>query len=117
MTWNHRVLTREYKGFNEAEVLFEIHEVFYNDDGIPEMCTEDAVSVVGDNLAELKQTLRWMRKALRQPILNYADFEEGGKYYTNWRGEIEDVACAECGELIDSCECEDGFFAEEIEDE
>ena len=90
MTWNHRVITKEYRGFNEVEVLFEIHEVYYNDDGIPEMCTEDAVGVVGDNLAELKQTLRWMRKALRQPILNYADFEEGGKYYTNWREEIDD---------------------------
>ena len=23
---------------------------------------------------------------------------------------LEDVACAKCGELIDGCECEDGFF-------
>jgi len=25
--------------------------------------------------------------------------------------------CAECGELIDGCECVVGFFAEEIEDD
>ena len=37
-------------------------------------------------------------------------------YWVPYEG-VEDVACAECGELIDSCECEDGFFAEEIEDE
>ena len=81
MTWNYRVLAREYKGFNEVEVLFEIHEVFYNADGVPEMCTEDAVSVVGDNLAEISDTLLWMKKALKKPILSYSDFEPGGKYY------------------------------------
>ena len=82
MTWNYRVIAKEYKGFNETEVAFSIHEVFYNDDGIPDMCTEDAVAVVGETLADLSQTLKWMRKALRKPILNYAAFEEYGKYYT-----------------------------------
>jgi len=81
MTWNYRVLAREYKGFNENDVTFSIHEVYYNDDGVPEMCTEDAVSVVGDNLAEISNTLLWMKKALKKPILSYSDFEPGGKYY------------------------------------
>ena len=83
MTWNHRVLAHEHKG----ELTFGIHEVFYNDDGVPDMCTEDAVGVVGDNLADISQTLKWMRKALRKPILSYSDFEEGGKYYKKdaWR--------------------------------
>ena len=85
--WNYRILAREYKGFNEIEVVFEIHEVFYTADGFPDMCTEDPVGVVGDTLAGLSKTLKWMRKALRKPILNYADFEEGGKYYTDWREE------------------------------
>ena len=78
MTWNHRVLAKEYEG----ELEFGIHECYYNDDGVPEMCTENPVAVVGDNLAELVQTLDWMRKSLRQPILSYTDFEEGGKYWT-----------------------------------
>jgi len=81
MTWNYRVLAREYKGFNEVDVIFEIHEVYYNDEGVPDMCTEDAIAVDGDNLAELSNTLKRMRKALKRPILNYADFEKGGKYY------------------------------------
>lgn len=83
MTWDYRVLAKEYKGFNETEILFGIHEVYYNDDGEPDMCTEDAVAVIGDNLAELVQTLDWMRKAFLRPILSSADFEEGGKYYDN----------------------------------
>ncbi len=81
MIWNHRVIAKEYKGFNEIEVEFGIHEVYYNDDGVPDKCTVDAVSVGGENLADLSQTLEWMRMALVQPILNYADFEGGGKYY------------------------------------
>ena len=86
-TWDFRVLAREYRGFNESEVVFEIHEIFYNADGIPDMCTEDPVGVVGDSLADLSQTLKWMRKALRKPILSYSDFEQGGKYYKEsaWR--------------------------------
>ena len=79
MTWNHRVLTKEYKGFNEIEVQYGVHEVFYTN-GVPDACTENPVAVAGDNIKDLKQTLRWMRKALRQPVLDYADFEEGGKY-------------------------------------
>ena len=89
--WNYRILAREYKGFNEIEVVFEIHEVFYTADGIPDMCTEDPVGVVGDNLADLSKTLKWMKKALRKPILNYSDFEPGGKYYTDALEEQEDA--------------------------
>ena len=82
MTWNHRVLAHEHKG----ELTFAIHEVFYTD-GIPDMCTEDPVGVVGDTLAGLVDTLKWMRKALKKPILSYTDFEPGGKYYKKdaWR--------------------------------
>ena len=87
-TWDFRVLAREYRGFNESEVVFEIHEIFYNADGIPDMCTEDAVGVVGDNLAEISDTLRWMKKALRKPILSYSDFEPGGKYYTDAKDSL-----------------------------
>ena len=82
MSWNYRVLAREYRGFNEIEFTFSIHEIYYNKDGIPEMCTENPVGVVGECLADLSDTLKWMKKALRKPILNYSDFEPGGKYYT-----------------------------------
>ena len=80
MTWDYRVVAREYRGFNEVEFTFSIHEIFYTD-GIPDMCTENPVGVVGENLADLSKTLKWMRKALKKPILSYSDFEPGGKYY------------------------------------
>ena len=86
--WNYRILAQEYKVFNETELTFAIHEVFYNDDSIPDMCTENPVGVVGENLPDISDTLKWMRKALRKPILSYSDFEPGGKYYTDAKDSL-----------------------------
>ena len=83
MTWNHRIIRKEYKGANYIEIQYGIHETYYRD-GVPDACTMNPVAVAGDNIKDLKQTLRWMRKALRQPVLDYADFEEGGKYSAHW---------------------------------
>ena len=77
MTWNHRVIRKVYK----SETLLGIHEVFYNDKGVPELVTNNPVKVVGDNLEGMQQTLDWMQKALGEPILEFSDFDEGGKYY------------------------------------
>ena len=77
MTWNHRVIRQVCDG----EVYFGIYEVYYKD-GVPDMCTEDAIGVCAESLDGLKQTLEWMQKALEQPVLKMSDFEEGGKYFT-----------------------------------
>ena len=80
--WNHRVLVKEYSDEDGKQFEFGIHEVYYDDDGVPNMCTEEPVAVVGESLAGLGQTLDWMRACLLQPLLAYADFEEDGKYWT-----------------------------------
>ena len=69
MIWNHRVVRKVCDG----EEFLGIHEVFYDDEGIPDMCTVDAAEVCGESLEGLEQTLEWMTKALGQPILEYAD--------------------------------------------
>jgi len=71
--WNHRVVRKRY----ESEILLGIHEVFYDDDGIPDMVTVDPVDVQGETLGELEETLNWMLKALGQPVLEYDDIGEG----------------------------------------
>jgi len=78
MSWNYRVIAKTH----EDEIFFSIHEVFYTEDGIPNTCTVDAVSVGGNNLREIAETLNFMRLALVKTILNFTDFEEGGKYFT-----------------------------------
>lgn len=60
---------------------YSIHEVFYDDDGLPRLMTQDAVGVWGETMEDVQQTLEWMTKALEQPILEASDFDKGGKYY------------------------------------
>ena len=72
MYWNHRVVK---KITETGHAFFGIHEVFY-EKGNAYMCTDDPVAIISEEPKELRQTLRWMKKALRKPILNY---EEIGK--------------------------------------
>jgi hypothetical protein len=81
MSWNYRVIHRIYEDFDEES--YAIHEVFYNDDGEPHLVSEDAVAPQSETLGWLDWVLKFMIKALSKPILEYADFEEGGKYYTD----------------------------------
>lgn len=75
MTWNHRVIRhRIRKSIIDGgvdEYWFGIHEVYYDESGKPDMVTEEPIQVIGDNLEELKQTLKWMLKSLKAPILDY----------------------------------------------
>ena len=84
MGWNHRVIAKTY----EDEIFFGIHEVYYNEDGIPDMCTLTPVSVGGNNLQEIVESLNLMRLALVKPILHFTDFEEGGKYFTDVKDSL-----------------------------
>ena len=70
MSWNHRLLAHEYKG----EVYLEIHEVFYNKEGVPEVYTEKGVSVVAKDVNGIKWVLDKMQKCIDKPILSVANF-------------------------------------------
>ena len=64
-TWNYRLLAFEHKG----EPYFEIYEVFYNEDGVPDGCTQHSVTVGGENKKAIKWVLKKMKEALKKPIL------------------------------------------------
>lgn len=85
MTWNHRVI----RTVHEHEILFGIHEVYY-EDAIPYMVTVNPVGVVGETMEELKEEMNRFLIALTKPILEYSDFEEGGKYFTDLRVASDD---------------------------
>lgn len=72
MTWNHRVL-RHVK--ESDDVWYGIHEVFYNDKGEPDSCTEHLMKPMGASPEELKQELELMVKSIEKPILDYEYFE------------------------------------------
>jgi hypothetical protein len=70
MTWNYRLVKRTYRG----EVLYGIHEVYYDDQGAPESITGDPVGVAEQSKSDIMTTLRHMERALTMPTLNYEDF-------------------------------------------
>jgi hypothetical protein len=73
-TWNYRVLkTTDQK---TGETIYAIHEVYYNDAGRPETCTENSVAPMGESLAELKRDMELYLLALSKPILEYDSLEE-----------------------------------------
>lgn len=61
--WNHRVLAHKYND----EVVFEIHEVYYDDNGVPNGYCSTRVS--GDSIKGIKWTLNRMKDCLKRPIL------------------------------------------------
>jgi hypothetical protein len=73
-TWNYRVLVRT--DGKTGEKTFAIHEVYYDDAGKPDGCTENSVAPMGETLAELKRDMDHYRLALSKPVLEYESLEE-----------------------------------------
>lgn len=65
MTWNHRVILHRH----ERGDYFEVHEVYYNDAGVPDSWTQEPVSIVSESLADMREELLMMLQALDTPIL------------------------------------------------
>jgi hypothetical protein len=73
--WNHRVVKRTFEG---GEVIYAIHEAYYDDNKKVWAITEEGVDAHGETMEELKQSLEWMQKALEAPILDYDKIPEEG---------------------------------------
>ena len=72
MSWNYRVVRRE---FPNGSVMWGIHEVYYDYNGEADSCTDDPVRIEEFSLNDLGATVKRLRRALREPVLEYADFE------------------------------------------
>ena len=71
-SWNHRVVVMTEE--NDGDPLFEVREVFYNDDGVP--IGHGEPSVMSDTMEGLSWVIDQMKKALDQPVLKPQDFIE-----------------------------------------
>ena len=70
MIWNYRVLkTTHLSHSGDTEDCYAIHEVYYTDDGNPEMWSSDPVSPHGETVDELKSDMALMHGAFEKPIL------------------------------------------------
>jgi hypothetical protein len=65
MSWNYRVLAHKY----EEEIYFEIHEVYYDENGILNGYKEKPVTISGENIKGMRWALNKMKECLKKPIL------------------------------------------------
>jgi len=72
--WNYRVIRREH---DAGEVTFQIHEVYYAQDGSIEGWTADPVTPLGESTGELREDIRYFLVAFRKVVLE--EKEENGK--------------------------------------
>lgn len=71
MTWNYRVVRQvEIDERGREEVCYGIHEVYYDEDGVPTTCTVNPVAPFGESPDELAEDMDRMRKALEEPVLD-----------------------------------------------
>lgn len=78
MTWNYRVVRRKYP---DGEVLYQMHEVYYDNDGNPDGVSACPVDVTSDaGVDGIKWVLTSMQEAAEKPVLDYdADFPDSAE--------------------------------------
>ena len=70
MTWNHRVVRRTYKYATMPDkYLYQIHEVYYNEEGEVDSYTLEPVANCGNTLVELAEEIEMFKKCLNHPVL------------------------------------------------
>ena len=73
MTWNYRVIRKTQTGYDNLGEYYGIHEVYYDDDGNPEMVTVEPVGPDGDTYEELVEDISCMIDAFGKATLDYED--------------------------------------------
>ena len=64
--WNYRII-------ETGSGMFEIREVYYNEDGTIFAISEEAEGVSGESLEDLKLGLDYVSKAMNAPILKESE--------------------------------------------
>lgn len=65
--WNHRVVHKYHEKSDSH--TYQIHEVYYDDNGEIEGWTESAMEPFGETPSELREDIRYFIKAFQKPIL------------------------------------------------
>ena len=73
MKWDYRVVKKTNVSSDGNYVGFGIHEVYYDADGVPAMCTEDTVEPWGETLEELESDMKRYFEALQKPVLIFEE--------------------------------------------
>jgi hypothetical protein len=70
MTWNYRILAHKY----DTEWYFQVHEVYYNEQGTPVSYALAGTTIGSESLKGINQVLNQLHESLNSPILSTEDF-------------------------------------------
>ncbi len=73
MAWNYRIVI---KTTEDGDHYYGIHEVYYNEAGLADNCTETPCDPFGETRAELQDNVNQMAEAFTMPVLHYDDIYE-----------------------------------------
>lgn len=91
MFWNYRVIRHDPKPGDPSHIWYGLHEVFYDDNGEPAGCTLNAIAPIWGEEDSGEEVLQMMGQAFGRPIIDFHDFDPGGKYYGNSMFAIDDT--------------------------
>lgn len=80
--WNYRLIEKEISWTNKAgkeyfEKYFEIHEVYYKDDGEILGWSEDPMSIYFKNFKEVGHLIKQIKAATQKPVLRLVKSKDG----------------------------------------
>lgn len=76
MSWNYRVMRREFKNSSgEVEEEFGIYEVYYDENGEPNGWTKEPRPITAESLEGLKWVHEKIAEAMGKPVLDYGEEE------------------------------------------
>ena len=71
MYWNYRIIKKDHPDSSGAS--YYVHEVYYDEKRNIETWTANPVKPYGDDLAELREDIRYHLKAFHHPVLKEVD--------------------------------------------
>ena len=77
--WNYRVIRNRHT--ETDSVTYQVHEVYYREDGGIEGWTQDPVAPLGETAKELREDIRYFLHAFRCPILEVRETDEGATLF------------------------------------
>lgn len=75
MNWNYRLMKREYLNpiNQEKEVIYGIHEVYYDEDGNPNGWSKEPENISSETIEGIQWQIEKFQEALTKPLLDYSD--------------------------------------------
>jgi len=76
--WNHRILAVAYNN----DIYFQIHEVYYTDDCIPNGYSTNPITIGGEDIKGMIWQINRIKQCMKKPIL-WAGENFPNEYKTN----------------------------------